>query len=155
MATEYRGHAIATHESMARTVAAGSGAEALAGAGAPVRYQPNKLNREMRDSAGRDFLDIVAARERMKLYCAARPGSPSAVRSPRLLRRGHHWIVILGRSAGQRIAGSGFTVEAALRAFDEVYLAGLRPPVQSVSVYRAARSTRPREARVKRKSILT
>ena len=36
MATEYAGHAIASHESMAKTVATGSGAEAVAGGGALV-----------------------------------------------------------------------------------------------------------------------
>jgi hypothetical protein len=36
MATEYAGHAMASHETMAKTVAMGSGAEAIAGGGALV-----------------------------------------------------------------------------------------------------------------------
>src|SRR5205085_11339655 len=34
----------------------------------------------------------VAAMERMQLYCAAHPGSPSAARQPQLLYRGQLWV---------------------------------------------------------------
>lgn len=68
------------------------------------------------------------AMERMELYCAAHPGSPSAARRPRLLYRGQLWIALLGGSVEEGIVGIGQTIEAALRAFDAQYLAGLRPP---------------------------
>jgi hypothetical protein len=70
----------------------------------------------------------VAAMHRMELYCAAHPGSPSAARRPQLIYRGQLWIALLGRNEEEGIVGIGQTVEAALRAFDAQYLAGLRPP---------------------------
>ena len=74
----------------------------------------------------------MAAMERMELYCAAHPGSPTAARRPRLLYRGQLWIALLGPSVEEGIVGIGQTVEAALRAFDAQYLAGLRPPAQAL-----------------------
>jgi hypothetical protein len=73
----------------------------------------------------------AAAMERMELYCAGHPGSPSAARRPGLLYRGQLWIALLGPSMEEGIVGIGPTVEAALRAFDAQYLAGLRPPTQA------------------------
>ena len=70
----------------------------------------------------------AAAVEEMQLYCAARPGSPSAVRHPQLFFRGELWIALLGPNVAEGIVGIGPTVPAALRAFDAQYLAGLRPP---------------------------
>ena len=70
----------------------------------------------------------VVAMERMNLYCAANPGSPSAARRPQLLYRGQLWVALLGPSVEEGIVGIGQTVEAALRAFDAQYLAWLRPP---------------------------
>lgn len=70
----------------------------------------------------------LAAMERMELYCDANPGSPSAARRPQLLSRGQLWVALLGPSVEEGIVGIGPTVEAALRAFDAQYLAGLRPP---------------------------
>lgn len=64
----------------------------------------------------------------MEIYCEASPGSPSAARRPQLLFRGQLWIALLGPSVEEGIVGIGQTVEAALRAFDAQYLAGLRPP---------------------------
>jgi len=82
---------------------------------------------------GRHVLDsTAAAMERMELYCAAHPGSPSAARCPRLLYRGQLWIALLGPSVEEGIVGIGPTVEAALRAFDAQYLAGLRPPAEAL-----------------------
>lgn len=66
--------------------------------------------------------------ERMELYCAANPGSPSAARRPQLMHRSELWIALLGPSVEEGIVGIGQTVEAALRAFDAQYLTGLRPP---------------------------
>lgn len=70
----------------------------------------------------------LAAMERMELYCGGHPGSPSAARRPQLIFRGQLWIALLGPSIEEGIVGIGPTVEAALRAFDAQYLAGLRPP---------------------------
>jgi hypothetical protein len=69
-----------------------------------------------------------AALERLELYCAAHPGSPSTARRPQLQYRGQLWIALLGPNVEEGIVGIGQTVEAALRAFDAQYLAGLRQP---------------------------
>jgi hypothetical protein len=69
----------------------------------------------------------LAAMEQMELYCQAHPGSPAAVRRPRLFVRAELWIALLGPSVEEGIVGIGPTVTAALRAFDSQYLAGLRP----------------------------
>jgi hypothetical protein len=74
----------------------------------------------------------AAAMERMELYCTAHPGSPSAARRPRLFLRSHLWVALMGPSVEEGIVGIGQTVEAALRAFDAQYLAGLRPPAQAL-----------------------
>src|SRR5262245_32524250 len=73
------------------------------------------------------------ALEQMKDYCAARPGSPSAVRQPQLFFRGELWIALLGPNLEEGIVGIGPTVAAALRAFDTQYMAGLRPPNERIS----------------------
>ena len=84
-------------------------------------------------SRGRYVPDYAsAAIEQMELYCVAHPGSPSAVRRPRLSFRSELWIALLGPSMEEGIVGIGPTVAAALRAFDTQYLAGLRPPVEAV-----------------------
>ena len=74
----------------------------------------------------------MGAMERMGLYCAAHPGSPSAARRPQLFLRSHLWIALLGPSVEEGIVGIGATVEAALRAFDAQYIAGLRPPAEAI-----------------------
>jgi hypothetical protein len=79
---------------------------------------------------------MLAAMERMKLYCALYPRGPSAVRCPRLMRRARLWIAVLGPNTDKGIVGTGRTVEAALRAFDENYLAGLRPPARAMATQR-------------------
>ena len=70
-------------------------------------------------------LPALAAMSQMELYCEAHPGSPSAVRRPRLFVRGELWIALLGPSVEEGIVGIGATVTAALRAFDAQYLAGI------------------------------
>jgi hypothetical protein len=83
-------------------------------------------------SGGRRVMDhAAAATEQMKLYCTAHPGSPSAVRRPRLFFRSELWIALLGPSMEEGIVGIGPTIGAALRAFDAQYLTGLRPPSQA------------------------
>jgi hypothetical protein len=79
---------------------------------------------------GGQFLDnpTLAAMERMELYCAAHPSSPSAARRPQLLYRGQLWIALLGPNVEEGIVGIGQTVEAAMCAFDAQYLAGLPQP---------------------------
>jgi hypothetical protein len=80
----------------------------------------------------------LAAMEQMELYCQAHPGSPAAVRRPRLLVRGELWIALLGPNVEEGIVGIGATVTAALRAFDAQYLAGLRPSAEVIGERRAA-----------------
>src|SRR5436189_5258240 len=95
-------------------------------------------------SRGRYVPDYAsAAIEQMELYCVAHPGSPSAVRRPQLFFRSELWIALLGPSIEEGIVGIGSTIAAALRAFDVQYLAGLRPPVKSISTVGALR---PRDA---------
>lgn len=77
------------------------------------------------------FLDKVAARQRAELYCELHPGSPSAVRLPRIFAKSGVWVALLGRSVTDGIAGFGPTVETALRAFDMQYLNSLRQPAAS------------------------
>src|SRR6058998_1598092 len=89
---------------------------------------------------GRHITDYAsAAMEQMEFYCAARPGSPSAVRRPRLFFRSELWIALLGPSVEEGIVGIGPTVAAALRAFDTQYLAGLRPPREAIKPRRSFR----------------
>jgi hypothetical protein len=84
-------------------------------------------------SNGRHAVDsTMEPIKRMDLYCAAHPGSPSAARRPQLFLRSHLWIALLGPSVEEGIVGIGATVEAALRAFDAQYLAGLRPPPEAL-----------------------
>jgi hypothetical protein len=82
----------------------------------------------------------LAAMEQMELYCETHPGSPAAVRRPRLFVRGELWIALLGPSVEEGIVGIGSTVTAALRTFDTQYLAGLRPPAEAIGDYRRAQS---------------
>ena len=91
-------------------------------------------------SRGRHFTDATAAMEQMELYCEAHPGSPAAVRRPRLFVRGDLWIALLGPNVEEGIVGIGATVAAALRAFDAQYLAGLRPPAEMRCDRRAVQS---------------
>jgi len=92
----------------------------------------------------------AAATEQMKLYCRARPGSPSAVRRPQLCFRGELWIAVLGPSVEEGIVGIGATVVAALRAFDVQYLAGLRPAVETGSKVGARRRSNAEARRAQR-----
>ena len=82
----------------------------------------------------------LAPMSQMELYCEAHPGSPSAVRRPRLFVRGELWIAFLGPRVEEGIVGIGPTVTAALRAFDAQYLAGLRPPAEATHDYRQRQS---------------
>lgn len=84
------------------------------------------------------YMDKVAARRRAELYCELHPGSPSAVRSPKLFARSGVWVALLGRSVADGIAGFGPTIEAALRAFDAEYMGSLRPPAEQRALDRAA-----------------
>jgi hypothetical protein len=84
------------------------------------------------------YLDRVAASQRAELYYELHPGSPSAVRRPKLCVRSGIWVALLGRSLRDGIAGFGPTVEAALRAFDAQYLSSLRQPTPASALERAA-----------------
>src|SRR5204863_3086901 len=87
------------------------------------------------DTARRRYVgdDATAAVEQMRADCAARPGSPSAVRRPQLFFRSELWIALLGPNLEEGIVGIGPTVAAALRAFDARYLTLLRPPNERMS----------------------
>ena len=90
---------------------------------------------------GRHVADYAsAAIEQMELYYAAHPGSPSAVRHPRIFFRSELWIALLGPSMEEGIVGIGPTVAGALRAFDTQYLAGLRSPREAIKYRRSFRS---------------
>ena len=84
------------------------------------------------------YLDKIAARQRAELYYELHPGSPSAVRMPKLFARSGVWVALLGRSVSDGIAGFGPTVEAALRAFDAQYINALRPRADVTTLDRAA-----------------
>jgi len=63
----------------------------------------------------------------MDSYFMRHPGSPSAVRRPRLYLEGATFVALLGPSIEEGIVGLGMTIEAAFRAFDFQYLKKLRP----------------------------
>lgn len=83
-------------------------------------------------------IDQSSAAERAELYFLAHPGSPSAVRRPQLCARNGTWIALLGPNVQEGIAGFGLTIEAALRAFDALYLNTLRPQNEAVLFEHAA-----------------
>ena len=99
-----------------------------------------KMKKNGQVSRERCVTDYAAAIEQTELYCTAHPGSPSAVRRPRLFLRGELWIAFLGPSVEEGIVGIGPTIGAALRAFDAQYLAGLCPPSQAIKPRRSFRS---------------
>jgi hypothetical protein len=82
----------------------------------------------------KDIDQAMAANERAELYFAAHPGSPAAVRRPKLSIRSGTWVALLGRGIEDGIVGVGSTVETAFRAFDAQYLAALRPPVDRAAL---------------------
>jgi hypothetical protein len=84
------------------------------------------------------YMDKIAAKQRAELYYELHPGSPSAVRMPKLFARSGVWVALLGRSVRDGIAGFGPTIEAALRAFDAQYLNTLRQPSGASTLDRAA-----------------
>ena len=51
------------------------------------------------------YMDKIAAKQRAELYYELHPGSPSAVRSPKLFARSGVWVALLGRSVGVMAAG--------------------------------------------------
>ncbi|MBA3884054.1 MAG: hypothetical protein H0X73_15440 [Chthoniobacterales bacterium] len=70
----------------------------------------------------------AAALVEMERYCEEHPRSPSAVRRPKLLRRGRSWVALMGYTLQDGVAGIGETVASALRAFDVQYLNSMKPP---------------------------
>jgi hypothetical protein len=77
-------------------------------------------------------INASAATDRFDFYCMAHPGTPSAVRRPRLFIRSGVWVALLGASIKDGIAGFGPTVELALSAFDVQYLNTLRRPGEKI-----------------------
>ena len=84
----------------------------------------------MKGNDRQDVDPLRAAIEKMKLYCAAHPHSPSAIRRPRLFIRDRLWIALLGPTAEEGVVGIGSTVEAALGAFDSEYQTMSRTPAK-------------------------
>lgn len=78
-------------------------------------------------------LAATAAAERFELYCVAHPGTPSAVRRPRLFFRSGVWVTLLGPSIREGIAGFGLSVESALSAFDFEYRNRSRSPADRLA----------------------
>lgn len=66
------------------------------------------------------------AASEVESYCKEFPKSPSALRRPRVMLRGHTWIALFGSTLQDGIAGIGGTVRAALRAFDAQYTSTAR-----------------------------
>lgn len=66
--------------------------------------------------------------QRIELYAAAHPGTPSAVRRPAVFCKSGTWIALLGDNLEEGIIGYGDTIEAALRSFDARYLSMLHAP---------------------------
>jgi hypothetical protein len=75
-------------------------------------------------------------------YFVDHPGSPSAVRRPKVFRQSATFIALLGPDLQHGIVGLGNTVENALRAFDLQYLNSLRPPEARIAT---AKARTPRE----------
>jgi len=64
------------------------------------------MNKNGRSLRRRYIVDYaLAAMSQMELYCEAHPGSPSAVRRPRLFVRGELWIALLGPSVEEGNCG--------------------------------------------------
>lgn len=83
----------------------------------------------------RHLVDYAAtAIEQMDIYCTRHPGSPSAMRRPKLFVRNDLWIALLGPSIEEGIVGIGPSVAAALRAFDAQYVAGVPNETISASI---------------------
>jgi hypothetical protein len=76
----------------------------------------------------------LAAIEEIQSYCLAHPGSPAAVRRPRVSMRGDLCVALLGPTVEKGVVGIGPTVEAALRAFDAQYFSLLRPATEATKV---------------------
>ena len=69
-----------------------------------------------------------AALAEMERYCDEHPGSPTAVRRPRIMLRGRSCVALLGSTLEDGIAGIGSSVRDALRAFDIQYGNRLKQP---------------------------
>jgi hypothetical protein len=81
-----------------------------------------------------DALAAFSIMERAELYYAAHPRTPSAVRRPKIFNRSNTWVALLGPNVQQGFAGFGSSVEAALRAFDALYLKSLQPPPEAPQI---------------------
>ena len=74
------------------------------------------LSGQMKPTADKAILRVY------KEYCTQHPGSPAAVRHPRILVDRGRYVALLGRTVKRGILGFGSSVTAALRAFDDLYL---------------------------------
>jgi hypothetical protein len=67
------------------------------------------------------------------------PGARPRCAALNYFLRSELWIALLGPSIEEGIVGLGPTIEAALRAFDAQYLAGVRPSVKAIGTVGALR----------------
>lgn len=70
--------------------------------------------------------ETVEAMAEFERYCEEHPGSPTAMRRPRIMVRGSSYVALLGSTLEDGIAGIGSSACAALRAFDVQYSNSLR-----------------------------
>ena len=90
----------------------------------------------------------LAAMEEMQSYCLAHPGSPAAVRRPRVSMRGDLWVALLGPTVEKGVVEIGPSVEAALRAFDAQYFSLLRPATEATKIRDSGYRARNRAAQI-------
>lgn len=85
--------------------------------------QPMKTNGKIKPA----MQEEAEAEAEMARYCEQHPRSPTAVRRPRLMRRGSSWIALLGSTLEDGVAGLGSSVKSTLRAFDTHYRNSRKP----------------------------
>ena len=90
----------------------------------------------------------LAAMGEMQSYCLAHPGSPAAVRRPRMSMRGDLWVALLGPTVEKGVVEIGPSVEAALRAFDAQYFSLLRPATEATKIRDSGYRARNRAAQI-------
>ena len=65
--------------------------------------------------------------QEVEAYCTAHPNTPSAMQRPRVMFSRGLCIAFVGINVQNGIVGFGPSLEAALRSFDQRYLAQFRP----------------------------
>ena len=97
------------------------GAFTLANSGEPQRRAGSLFlcpRMETNDQSPSAEERAAAALAEMERYCAEHPGSPAAIRRPRLFARGRRWVALYSKPLQTGVGAIGDTVRGALRAFD-------------------------------------